>query len=130
MRKLAWILVMAVGLSGGSAFASEEVQKKEVYISLSEVFVPSDQKSGGEAYVVVSGMFPNSCYQWDRAEINHKSEFTHEVKAVAQVAQTMCLMVLVPFSKEVILGNLTPGEHLLRFVNGDGTFFEKRLTVQ
>jgi hypothetical protein len=39
-------------------------------------------------------------------------------------------MVLVPFSKEVNLGRLSPGQHNLKFVNGDETSFERNLKVE
>ncbi|MGE3684320.1 MAG: hypothetical protein AB7G93_21580 [Bdellovibrionales bacterium] len=106
------------------------VSTKEVYISISDVFIPDGPKSNGNSYVVVNGLFPNSCYRWSRAEVKDRSGTEHEIRLVATVSQTMCLMVLVPYSKEVVLGQLSRGEHTLRFVNGDGTFFERSLTVQ
>jgi hypothetical protein len=39
-------------------------------------------------------------------------------------------MVLVPFNKEVKLGKLNAGKHTLKFLNGDGTYLEKTLTIE
>jgi hypothetical protein len=105
------------------------IETKEVYINLSDVFVPSETKSSGESYVVISGMFQNGCYSWNRAEVTHKNDFEHEIKVVANVSQGMCIMVLVPYSKEVMLGKLIQGEHTLRFINGDNTYFERPMNI-
>ena len=39
-------------------------------------------------------------------------------------------MVLIPYTKEVAIGKLDKGSHTLRFMNGDGTYIEKKLDVQ
>jgi hypothetical protein len=75
-------------------------------------------------------MFPNSCYSWKPAQVTSPTPFVHEVKAQASVVQQMCLMVMIPFQKDVDLGTLASGTHTLRFVNGDGTYFEKSLTIE
>jgi hypothetical protein len=103
---------------------------KDVVLGLSEVYIPGGFSSQTDAYVVVSGLFPNSCYHWSRADLTNKTPMIHEIKAIASVAQTMCLMVIIPYQKEVNLGKLASGDHTLRFLNGDGTYFEKQLTVE
>ncbi|MGE0171052.1 hypothetical protein [Nocardioides sp.] len=99
-------------------------------IGVNDAYIPGGFGSDSDAYVIVSGMFPNSCYRWNRADVKAVSTTVHEVRSIATVSQTMCLMVLVPYSKEVSLGRLQPGEHTLRFMNGDGTHFEKTLVVE
>lgn len=103
---------------------------KEVSIGVSEVYVPSGFDSQTEAYVIVSGMFNNGCYQWSRADVKHTDDFNHEVTAFAKVTSGMCLMVLVPYQKEVKLGTLKSGKHIVRFVGGDATYLEKTFEVE
>ena len=104
---------------------------KEVNIALNDVFVPETVEKGLDAKIILSGMFPNSCYRWSRVDVTSPEAMFHEVKAMATVTtNSMCLMVIIPFSKEVNLGQLTPGEHTLRFVSGDDTYFERKLVVQ
>lgn len=112
------------------ANAADQAPTKEVTLSVSEVYVPGGFSENTDAFVIVSGMFPNSCYAWARADVKNTSQKLHEVKFFANVSQAMCLMVMVPYQKEVNLGRLVAGEHTLRFLNGDGTFFEKTLTVE
>ena len=39
-------------------------------------------------------------------------------------------MVLVPFQNDVRLGKLAAGEHTLKFLSGDGTYLEKKITIE
>ena len=103
---------------------------KEVQIGLNSVYVPGGFDSNSDVFVVVNGIFPNGCYQWGHADVTNLDTLTHEVKSVANVSQGMCIMVLVPFQKEVRLGKFASGQHTLRFLNGDGTYFEKSMTVE
>lgn len=103
---------------------------KDVTIAINEVFIPGGFDSKTDSYVVVSGIFPNGCYKWKNATINEVTKFEHEVTAMATVSQGMCLMVLVPFSKDVRLGKLDVGTHTLRFMSNDGTFIEKTLVIE
>ena len=122
--------LLATVLFSVNSVAAPAPASKEVTIGLSEVFIPGGFSSTTDAYVIVSGMFPNSCYHWTRAEVMHTSKTQHVVRAIADVAQTMCLMVLVPYQREVNLGRLQSGDHTLRFLNGDGTYFEKTMTIE
>ncbi|MNL75300.1 hypothetical protein D3C87_2010820 [compost metagenome] len=79
---------------------------------------------------MVNGIFQNGCYKWKRAEVDHMDDFHHTVKSIASVSQGMCIMVLMPFQKEVQLGRFVTGKHTLRFDNGDGTYFEKTMIVE
>ncbi len=102
----------------------------ESIVTISSVHVPPGFDSESDAFVVVSGVYPNGCYRWKDAKIENVSEYQHNITAVADVSQGMCIMVLVPFTKEVRLGKLTRGTHNLRFLAGDGTYFEKDLVVE
>ncbi len=128
MKKIALALATSV-LFSLSATANTPTSVDTV-ISVSEVFVPGGFDKSSDVFVVVSGVFPNGCYSWKEAQVTHISDTEHEVRSYASVQQGMCIMVLVPFSKEVRLGKFNSGEHTLRFVNGDGTFLEKKMTVQ
>lgn len=103
---------------------------RDVAVSIHDVFIPEKIEGGSDAKIIVMGMFPNTCYRWDRAEIRDVSATEHVVQGHAILTETMCLMVLVPFNKEVNLGKLQSGSHTLRFLNGDQTYFERTLVVQ
>ncbi len=113
------------------AFSDQQMPAdKEVQIGINNVYVPGGFDSTSDAFVVVNGIFPNGCYRWNRADVTHKDTFNHEVKSIASVSQGMCLMVLIPFQKEVQLGHFASGKHSLRFYNGDGTYIEKSMVVE
>lgn len=121
-------------LSSAFVFAAQAQQElpavKDVVIGVNDVFVPAGFDSNTDAYVVVSGIFPNGCYRWKKASVNNKTDFQHEVTSVAEVSQGMCIQVLMPFSKDIHLGKLATGKHTLRFVSGDGTYLEKSMVVE
>ncbi|MGZ5279005.1 MAG: hypothetical protein ACXWC9_03635 [Pseudobdellovibrionaceae bacterium] len=122
--------LLAIGLSSSVAPAQDLPATREVNVGVSDVYVPGGFDSEADAYVVVNGIFPNGCYRWKGAEVANVDVFHHEIKSIATVSQGMCLMVLLPFTKEVRLGKLASGEHHLKFVNGDGTHLEKTLKVE
>ena len=130
--KLAKTLLVSVvaALAMGSSAVAAGPTEKEVVVGVNDAYVPGGFDSTSDVFVVVNGLFPNSCYKWSRADINHADALTHEVKSVAKVSQGMCLMVLVPFTKEVRLGVLGSGDHKVRFLNGDGTYLEKGLVIE
>lgn len=103
---------------------------KEVQIGITGVYVPSGFTASSDAFVVVNGVFQNGCYRWKKSALTHRDDFTHEIRSYAAVSPGMCIMVLVPFQKEIRLGKLRSGTHNLRFENGDGTYFEKHLVVR
>ena len=110
--------------------AKAEGGAKEVMIGINDAFIPGGFNSGSDAYVVASGMYPNGCYRWSRAQVANINDMTHEVRSFASVQQGLCLMVLVPFNREIRLGKLNRGVHAIRFLNGDGTYLEKQMTVE
>lgn len=127
------LLAATVLLFGMNVFADQADQQlppeKEVLVGISGAYIPAGFDSASDVFVVVNGIFQNGCYKWKRADLNHKG-FFHEIKSVASVSQGMCLMVLVPFQKEVRLGKFDSGKHTLRFLSGDGTYLEKTMVVE
>lgn len=104
-------------------------ETREVAVSIQDAFIPSGFDSASDAYVVVNGLFPNTCYEWKQARVDSDGDFEHEIRSFANVRQGVCLMMMVPFTKEVSLGKLAKGTHQLKFVSGDGTFLQKQMTI-
>ncbi len=129
MKKLL-LTVAVIGMTMNLAIAEEQPQAKEVVVGLTDVYVPRGFDRKADAYVIVNGIFPNGCYRWKGAEVKNVSEFSHEIKSKALVSQGLCIMVLVPFTKEIRLGQLAAGEHKLKFLNGDGTYMEKTMKIE
>lgn len=113
-----------------SLFAHAAGEERIVAVGFSDAFIPSGFDSNSDTFVVASGLFPNGCYRWKEAEVNHPTPNLHEIRASATVSQGMCLMVLVPFTKEIHLGKLSVGNHAVRLLNGDGTYIEKQLRIE
>ena len=124
MKKL--LAIALIIFTANLSFAAE----REVQIGVTGAFVPGGFDSNSDAYVVVSGVFQNGCYKWSRAQTTNRDEYNHEIVSMATVTPGMCIMVLVPFQKEVRLGKLATGKHSLKFLNGDGTYMEKTLSVE
>lgn len=130
MKVLA-LFIAFFGISTASMASNENQDApREVMIGVSDAYIPSGFDSNSDAYVVVSGMFPNGCYRWSKAEVSHAGKTVHEVRSFANVQPGMCLMVLVPFNREVQLGQLDSGKHTVRFLNGDGTYLEKQVVIE
>ncbi|MFN7905884.1 MAG: hypothetical protein ACK5P5_11945 [Pseudobdellovibrionaceae bacterium] len=124
------ILAAVAALGLHTAVQAEEIQPREVTAIVSETFVPNGFDSNTDAYVVVSGLFPNGCYRWKRADVDHVAATTHEVRVIATVRPGVCPRMLIPFSEEVKLGTLSAGAHNIKIVNGDGTYFEKKMKIE
>lgn len=125
--RFAMAMVAAVMFIQQTGFAAEE---KEVQIGINGAFIPSGLRVDSDAYAVVNGIFQNGCYKWNRAEVTVIDDFNRDIKTFASVSQGMCIMVLIPFQKEIKLGKLNAGKHTLKFINGDGTYLEKTLVVE
>lgn len=121
-------VLMAAFQVGAAPF--KPVATKQVVVGVSEAFFPSGFDSKSDQFVVVNGYFPSSCYSLHAVDVQHLGTNLHEVKVVANVKQTICTMALVPYQKEISLGALSVGEHKVRFPAGDGTVFEKTLTIE
>lgn len=127
MKSLLAMLATLLLLQQTALAAPEE---REVQIGVNGAFVPSGLRSDVDAYAVVNGIFQNGCYKWKRAEVAVVDDFNRNVKSFATVSQGMCIMVLIPFQKEIQLGKLNRGKHTLKFLNGDGTYLEKTIVVE
>lgn len=130
VRVLVMTMVVASGLWGASAQADEMPPDRDVVVGVNEALLPATGRVGQNIVAVISGIFPNGCYRWKGAQIANPEPDLREVRAVASVSQGMCIMVLIPFTKEISLGSFTEGEHAIRFVGGDGTFLEKKIRIQ
>lgn len=131
MKKLFITAMITMAAIASPAFAeSDKPQTRKQIVGISDAYIPSGFDTGSDAFVVINGLFPNSCYRMDEARVNHIGAALHEVSAFADVTEGMCLMVLVPYNREVALGKLQAGDHAVRFINGDGTHWEKRFSVE
>lgn len=130
--KFLTILVAGILLSGAASADTNPPRQneKEVIVGANDAYIPSGFDSSSEAFVVVNGLFSNSCYRLTAAQVDHVGPALHEVRVKAMVTEGMCLMVLVPFHQEAQLGKLSVGDHSLHFMNGDGTYWEKHLTIE
>lgn len=117
-------------LAAQLTLAEEIPSEKEVPVGISGAYIPAGFDSTSDTFVIVNGVFQNGCYKWKRAERTTRDEFTHEIRSIASVTQGMCIMVLIPYQKEVRLGKLATGKHTLKFLNGDGTYLEKTMVVE
>ena len=127
---LSILAIASLGLAQPSrAGVLHSLRGTDVTVSIASAKIPSGFDPT-DVVSIVSGYYPNSCYAWSRADVNNLDAYTHEIKAIAFVAQGACLTVLVPFSEEVHLGSFEKGHHTLRYMNGDGTYFEQSLDVE
>ena len=129
MKKIFVTTLLIAGVLGFTHGAKAD-DSKEMMIGITDAYVPGGFDSNSDSFVVTSGIYPNSCYSYSRAQVTNTNDTTHEVRTFAKVQSGMCLMVLIPFHKEVRLGKLSAGKHTIRFVNGDGTFMEKSMTIE
>jgi hypothetical protein len=131
MKSLTILLTAAcLSMISSQSFADSTPVTQDRVVALSDVFVPGGFDSNSDAYVVVSGIFPNGCYKWKGASKKDVGAFEHEITSTASVSQGMCIQVLVPFTKDIRLGRLPSGSHTLRFLSNDGTYIEKNLVVE
>jgi hypothetical protein len=129
MKILTILSLMAVSVFSGAAFANGQ-NSHEAVVPVIDVYVPSGFDSSSDAFVVVNGLFPSTCYKLKNATVNHVGPALHEVSTKAFVLEGTCLMVMVPFHKEVQLGKLAQGDHILRFINGDSTYMDRHLVIE
>lgn len=129
MKKGLLSMAMMFAACGIGNFALAQ-EAREVSISVQDAYIPSGFDSKSDAFVVVNGYFPNSCYRWERSEVTEKTVNVHEVRSYAMVQPGPCLMMLMPFTKEIHLGQLSSGTHLIHFMGGDGTYLEKKMVIE
>ncbi|MCB9073892.1 MAG: hypothetical protein H6623_09740 [Bdellovibrionaceae bacterium] len=135
MSKLLFIFASLFVWSGVSSADSIHdfkniVQEKFVEVSLNDAYFLGTPETEKPVNFIVTGLFPNSCYSFDNIDVQHATEFIHKVKLIARVKSGVCLMYLVPFTHESTLGVLSKGDHKVFFVAGDGTQFEKTVTIK
>jgi len=114
-------------LAAPVAFA--EPATHDQVVGVNDAYVPSGFDTNSDAFAVVSGLFPNSCYKVKEVQVKNVDAMTHEITTIATVTDGLCLTVIVPFHHEAELGKLAAGTHKLRFVNGDRTFMEKEIVI-
>jgi hypothetical protein len=124
----ALMMLSLFALPAATFAADGDVHEKQVGVS--DVYVPSNFDSRSEAFVVVNGFFPHSCYKLTEAKVAHVRDNVHEIRLYAEVTEGLCLTVIVPFHKEIQIGKLSVGEHTLRFLSEDGTRMEKKVTIE
>lgn len=140
MEKVFRQIITAIGLlaifSNGKLAVAATVQQlvqpqppSVVQLNVSSAFVLGTHFDQ-ESYAIVSGSFNNSCYHWRYGESKLIPEDSRiEVRSYATLNRGNCLMYLVPYSERVSLGILPHGQYQVRFINGDGAYFEKSLTI-
>ena len=122
---------LVLGLSTAQANNGQLDKEKEIQVNINNALVPSTANAYENVKAVISGVFPNGCYTYSHSEVLHNNNsLTHKVATFAKVNPGMCIMVLVPFTREVELGSFAPGKHKVRFVNADETYQEKVIVVQ
>ena len=84
MKSLKMFASVIALLVVGQAYAADEIPTKEVIVAINDAFIPAGFDSTTDAYVVVSGIFPNGCYKWKEADVKHTGTLTHEITSELQ----------------------------------------------
>ncbi|MGZ3651296.1 MAG: hypothetical protein ACXVB9_06115 [Bdellovibrionota bacterium] len=129
MKTLTTIFAMALMMVSAQAVRAADGDVHEKVVNVSDAYIPSGFDSTSESFVVVNGWFPHSCYKLKTVEVANVGPFLHELTTKADVTEGLCLTVIIPWHREVQLGKLATGDHKLHFMNGDGTYMEKHLTI-
>jgi hypothetical protein len=128
MMKILSMMILAAAMSASEARAAEGDVHERI-VNVSDAYIPSGFDTNAEAFVVVNGWFPHSCYKLKSVEVTHVGPFLHQITTKASVTEGLCLSVIIPWHREAPLGRLSAGDHKLQFMNGDGTYMEKQLTI-
>ncbi len=123
------LFILMGNLAIFSGEAEAQPRRREVNISVGDAIFPAGFDRNSEVTVVLSGILPNGCYSFSRTDVSRSVEGV-QIQAKATVREGMCMMVLIPFSKEVSLGRLGAGRHTVQFMNGDGTYWEKTVSIE
>lgn len=85
---------------------------REVNISPEHVFVPLGFDKNDTSEVIVTGWYPNPCYEWSRSLVSNSSNSIdiHMKALVKQGMDTVCIDMAVPYMESIKLGNLREGE--------------------
>lgn len=127
--KIFSMMITAMLVLAPAAF-SKDGDVREKVVPINDVYIPSGFDSGSDAFVVVNGWFPHSCYKLKNVKVENVGPLLHQVTTSADVTEGLCLTVIIPFHKEVQLGKLSEGDHRIQFMNGDGTYMEKHLVIE
>ncbi|MES3036948.1 MAG: hypothetical protein V4736_03495 [Bdellovibrionota bacterium] len=92
-------------------------------------YAPEVQSVRSPVVILVAGAFPNGCYKWAGAKVKNLFDHRHEITSYAIVEEGMCTMAIVPFIEKVEIGMLGIGIHKFRFINADGTYFQKNIEI-
>lgn len=130
MKTLLAFALIAIPFQFSSTALAKEGDVREVVIGINDAYIPSGFDSSSDAFVVVNGWLPNSCYRVKGVEVVHAGPTLHEVTTKASVTEGLCLTVIIPFHKEAQLGKLGVGTHQVRFVSSDGTYMEKQIAIE
>lgn len=114
---------------GKLSAAREDKQESEALLLVTEALIPQGQNARSVAVAEIQGLFPNDCYAFERVDVSSPQDFVHEVRLVATVREGMCLLYVTPFQRQVPLGQLEAGTHLIRFMNPDGTAIERTVDI-
>lgn len=132
MNKFNWkklLLVPVVALTVSLTVASTAVvvasdwgdtgSVQEVPAPLNGIFVPKGFDNNDNAQVVITGAYPNSCYQVGRVDaiVDHEAKVVDVEVTAYYKADRMCLMLYTPFTEVVSLGVLTQGDYSLQVNN-------------
>lgn len=129
MKTLMALALVAMPFPFSAAAFAADGGVQERVVNVTDAYIPSGFDSGSAAFVVVSGMFPNSCYKFKAIEVKNVGPALQEVTSKADVTQGLCLMVMIPWHREAQLGQLAVGTHQVHFMNGDGTYMEKQIVI-
>jgi len=106
------IVVMGLSLLALGARAGEVKDTKPdlVSVGLSKAWVPVGFDDNDQAQIVVSGIFPSTCYKTGPYTVK---QIPHgiEISQLAYVYKGKCLQIAVPFSQVIDLGLLAGGRH-------------------
>lgn len=130
MKKLVAATIVMFGVFGSQHVALADGVSRLVQIHVADAVIPGGFDSKTNAYVIETGMFPNGCYSWAYADVKNLEDNVTQIDSYATVRSGMCIMMMIPYHKEVNLGKLATGVHTIRFMNGDGTYLEEKMTIE
>ncbi len=123
-------LVAIIMLAASNLVLAKEGDVHEEIVAINDISIPAQFHSESEVYIFVFGWLPSSCYELKEIKIEHLSATLHQVSARALVVEAICLAIIIPFQREIHLGKMVAGEHILRFLNNNGTSWEEKLRIE
>lgn len=108
---------LMVAIFGPLSDLSAQSVDKTVDVGIAQIFVPNNLGSNREVVILASGLLsPQGCQRWDSYSINHESAYVHVLNAKAKF-KDFCVGQILPFTREINLGNLEPGVHMLKYAD-------------